>query len=192
MFFLTLSRFSGIIGNTQRSDGTVIGVCVNLSARFMCHPLCEGSILCDEETFHTSKQHFAYFNDNPQSISVKGTSHPVNVYKPVIQNVTALENTKAANKLESKSAIKCSMIGRGDELENLSECIYHWNQNYMTNLANLKRMNIITGSSGYGKSTLVSKLNENVLNHISEITDSKLIIWLVYIFSVIDFMFITF
>ena len=39
----------------------------------MCHLLCEGTILCDEETYQQSHQNFEYKNDDEGTkITIKG------------------------------------------------------------------------------------------------------------------------
>ncbi|KAJ3193734.1 Adenylate cyclase type 10 [Irineochytrium annulatum] len=43
--------FAGVVGDSRRSDGTVLGVCVNLAARIMSSAAAKGSVVCDSETW---------------------------------------------------------------------------------------------------------------------------------------------
>ncbi|KAJ3193555.1 Adenylate cyclase type 10 [Irineochytrium annulatum] len=43
--------FAGVVGDAHRSDGTVLGVCVNLAARIMSSDAAKGAVVCDSETW---------------------------------------------------------------------------------------------------------------------------------------------
>ncbi|KAJ3104732.1 hypothetical protein HDU97_008911 [Phlyctochytrium planicorne] len=58
---ITIGRaFAGIIGTETRCDGTVLGPCVNKAARIMCHPFCNGQILCDEVVAEMGGENFKF------------------------------------------------------------------------------------------------------------------------------------
>ncbi|KAJ3067812.1 hypothetical protein HDU98_008983 [Podochytrium sp. JEL0797] len=63
--------FAGIIGNKNRCDGTLLGVCVNNAARLMCLDRCKGGILCDEETFMDTAGDITYDTEIPE-VALKG------------------------------------------------------------------------------------------------------------------------
>ena len=98
----------------------MLGVCVNLSARFMCHPICDGSIVCDEELFEASRRQFEFKNsENPTIITVKGTPHPLNVYHPVIQKPKKID--KIFESADKSKNSELDMIGRKEELQILQD-----------------------------------------------------------------------
>ncbi|KAJ3143211.1 Adenylate cyclase type 10 [Physocladia obscura] len=60
--------FAGIVGNQNRCDGTLLGVCVNNAARLMCLDSCKGGILCDEYTYMDTNDSIDYDTDIPEVV----------------------------------------------------------------------------------------------------------------------------
>ncbi|KAJ3115996.1 hypothetical protein HK100_001183 [Physocladia obscura] len=133
----TGSVFSGIVGNSQRCDGTILGVCVNNAARFMCLPLCEGKAICDEETHNGSKSQYSFHTEYP-SVLIKGMPHAVKIFSP---NKKVRSNTKT--RLEDEG----NFIGRDLEKSRISSIVQSWSLGENESI-------LITGRSGVGKSAL--------------------------------------
>ncbi|ORY42747.1 adenylyl cyclase [Rhizoclosmatium globosum] len=74
--------FAGIVGSKERCDNTVLGVVVNNAARLMCLSLCQGRILCDEETYSQTADKFTYGTDIPP-VTLKGVPNPVRIFYPM-------------------------------------------------------------------------------------------------------------
>ena len=82
----TGSVFSGIIGSDVRCDGTIFGTCVNTAARFMCHSLSHGRIICDKETYNSCSNFFKFLNNGiPEEISIKGNLENMGFHKLIIR-----------------------------------------------------------------------------------------------------------
>ncbi|KAJ3240622.1 hypothetical protein HDU81_003206 [Chytriomyces hyalinus] len=132
------SVFTGVVGNSSRADGTVLGVAVNNAARIMCLDICKGTIVVDKETFDNAKELFE-FDDGIPEVVLKGIPHPVKVYKPLLRR-------HRDHKI--KTAVKGSIGGRDAEMEQILRIHEEWMQNQKGRL-------LITGRSGAGKSTLM-------------------------------------
>ncbi|KAJ3401005.1 Structural maintenance of chromosomes protein 6, partial [Chytriomyces hyalinus] len=132
------SVFTGVVGNSSRADGTVLGVAVNNAARIMCLDICKGTIVVDKETFDNAKELFE-FDDGIPEVVLKGIPHPVKVFKPLLQK---------DRDHKVKTAVKGSIGGRDVEMEQILRIHQEWMQNQKGRL-------LITGRSGAGKSTLM-------------------------------------
>ncbi|KAJ3097215.1 hypothetical protein HDU97_005078 [Phlyctochytrium planicorne] len=144
--------FSGMIGNSERADGTVLGSCVNLAARFMCDPGCKGKILCDEHSYKESKDDIIF--NEPISLLVKGALQPVKAYTPLKKVATNYNTTQA---IESNQ-----IFGRVAELKITQELL----ERFMKGEESIRLL--ITGPSGTGKSTILDHFrkeanNENII-----------------------------
>lgn len=87
-FGVTTGRsYCGVCGSAKRMEYTVLGDCVNLSARLMSNapPL---GILCDEETSRKSTDE-VLFNALP-AIKVKGKTQPIPIFQPIMKEETEL------------------------------------------------------------------------------------------------------
>jgi len=79
-FGVTTGRcYCGVCGSAKRMEYTVLGDCVNLSARLMSNAT-ELGILCDEETSRYSTGEIL-FKELPR-IKVKGKANPIPIFKP--------------------------------------------------------------------------------------------------------------
>merc|ERR1740121_1865874 len=79
-FGVTTGRsYCGVCGSAKRMEYTVLGDCVNLSARLMSNAN-ELGILCDEETSRYSTGEIV-FKEQPR-IKVKGKENPIQIFKP--------------------------------------------------------------------------------------------------------------
>mmetsp|Transcript_46581 Transcript_46581/g.120581 ORF Transcript_46581/g.120581 Transcript_46581/m.120581 type:complete len:1065 (+) Transcript_46581:85-3279(+) len=82
-FGVTTGRsYCGVCGSAKRMEYTVLGDCVNLSARLMANapPL---GVLCDEETSKRATGEIV-FKALP-AIKVKGKAHPINTFQPTLK-----------------------------------------------------------------------------------------------------------
>ncbi|KAJ3236463.1 hypothetical protein HDU81_010758 [Chytriomyces hyalinus] len=147
------SVFSGIVGDENRADGTVLGVAVNNAARIMCLPICRGAVLCDEETFMNASDSYQ-FDESIPKVELKGVPRPVKIYKP-------LESKNRCRIAVAEVAMKIS--GRDKEVAAILSSYQRWCQSERQRL-------IITGRSGAGKTTLMHfyhsllDINPNVIS----------------------------
>ncbi|KAJ3263130.1 hypothetical protein HDU77_011232 [Chytriomyces hyalinus] len=147
------SVFSGIVGDGNRADGTVLGVAVNNAARIMCLPICRGAVLCDEETFMNASDSYQ-FDETIPKVELKGVPRPVKVYKP-------LESKNRCRITVAEVATKIS--GRDKELGEILSSYAKWCQSE-------RQRFIITGRSGAGKTALMHfyhsllDINPNVIS----------------------------
>ncbi|KAJ3097214.1 hypothetical protein HDU97_005077 [Phlyctochytrium planicorne] len=139
--------FSGTIGNSNRADGTILGSCVNLAARFMCDPNCKGNILCDEHSYREAKDEVVF--DSPISLSLKGSDHPVKAY-------VAVSKISERAKDISLTATANNIYGRAKELKIVDDLL----QRYMEGEETVRML--LTGASGSGKSTIIDYFRRKV------------------------------
>ena len=122
----------------------------------MCHELCAGSILCDEDTYHHSRKSFSYSNDGkPIEIIIKGTPDPVQVYTPICANAYEYLD-------EEQNIFSVELVGREVELLKLETVFNEWR------VGNPK-LAIITAPSGYGKTFLTKAFHESFIKPNKEI-----------------------
>jgi hypothetical protein len=57
-----------------------MGDAINMAARLMCSPKCNGILLCDEKTYNLCENEFSF--ENLGLLKVKGKAHPINIYQP--------------------------------------------------------------------------------------------------------------
>ncbi|KAJ3143782.1 Adenylate cyclase type 10, partial [Irineochytrium annulatum] len=135
--------FAGIIGDETRSDGTVFGVCVNLAARIMTHPSCEGIMMCDGGLRGALGDGDADFEfEEMQGVYLKGISGTVSLYVP---RRRAAETAAIAAKDDA-----LALFGRDNEMKVASDLIATWIESKRGHLL------LLTGISGCGKSALAS------------------------------------
>ena len=80
----TGAAFCGIIGNRNRREYSILGDCVNLSARLMQHAKgLGGGVVCDGATWHVARHDLAFHSLD--KIAVKGKSKPVKIFHPYDQ-----------------------------------------------------------------------------------------------------------
>ncbi len=77
--------FCGEVGNERRSEYTILGTVVNLSAQLMLNA--PDSIACDATTYQLAQSRIAF--DELPPVSVKGKSEPVPIFRPHSQLVPA-------------------------------------------------------------------------------------------------------
>jgi len=82
-FGVTTGRsYCGVCGSAKRMEYTVLGDCVNLSARLMANAQPLG-ILCDEETSKRTSGEISYKALAP--IHVKGKANAISIFKPMLK-----------------------------------------------------------------------------------------------------------
>ncbi|KAJ3094731.1 Adenylate cyclase type 10 [Phlyctochytrium planicorne] len=108
-----------------RSEGTVLGPCVNLAARIMCNPKCEGAALCDEEVANACGATVT-FED--------------------IGFITAKEILNF--RIEKTDSESVAIAGREEEMGRLSTTFRNW-------MAGERGFIVVSGKSGFGKTQLV-------------------------------------
>ncbi|KAJ3019453.1 UNVERIFIED_CONTAM: Adenylate cyclase type 10 [Siphonaria sp. JEL0065] len=133
----TGSVFSGIVGNSKRCDGTILGVSVNNAARFMCLPMCEGTIICDEETYNATKTEYMFKADY-EAVTIKGMTEPVAIFTP---------QKKARGSSVKKFGDESQLVGRELEKARIQTIAGAWKAGSCESI-------LITGRSGVGKSAI--------------------------------------
>ncbi|KAI8830559.1 hypothetical protein BJ741DRAFT_652287 [Chytriomyces cf. hyalinus JEL632] len=133
------SVFSGIVGNANRADGTVLGVAVNNAARIMCLPLSRGTVICCQETFQNALDLFEFDQSIPP-VHLKGVPHPVKVYEVIGSN--------EKRRTFLKRVVE-SIGGRDKEIAQITNSYSRW-------LMSQRERLLITGRSGDGKTTLMA------------------------------------
>ncbi|KAJ3294856.1 hypothetical protein HK104_003228 [Borealophlyctis nickersoniae] len=127
--------FSGIIGNSARSDGTVLGMAVNLAARLMCSPVARGSIICTESVYNACSGEIEF--SPQQMVELKGIDTPQPAYVPLAKKLLHDERPSAPS----------TLAGREKEIAIIEEVIAAWAEEKTVRL-------FITGGSGLGKTAL--------------------------------------
>ena len=164
-------RFSGVIGNSARCDGTVLGVAVNTAARLMCHPKATGTVLCTEPMKEQCEESVEF--DKGEYVSLKGermadaivcmklltnrigtsgNSAPVLVFRAM--------QTKSVTEHEGNSDWTCKgkpLAGRVKEMKLIDDCIENWRAGKTARI-------VLSSSSGLGKTALCGYLLSGVTN----------------------------
>ncbi|KAJ3094733.1 Adenylate cyclase type 10 [Phlyctochytrium planicorne] len=130
--------FCGFIGTDNRSEGTVLGPCVNLAARIMCDTKCRGQVLCDEELANACGSTVTL--DDAGVIRAKGILKPVHIFSP-----KELVNFRSETHEES-----VTLEGRDEELGRLSLALRNW-------IHGERAFILVAGKSGFGKTQLLQE-----------------------------------
>ncbi|KAJ3106308.1 Adenylate cyclase type 10 [Phlyctochytrium planicorne] len=134
---LTMGKaFSGFIGTENRSEGTVLGPSVNLAARIMCNPACNGRLLCDRVISEACDDIYDF--KDMGTMKAKGIEGEIQLFAP-----TGLKANDGEPGLERQL-----LEGRVEELSLLSSTFEKW-------MAGERAMALVTGKSGQGKTHLV-------------------------------------
>ncbi|KAJ3104738.1 hypothetical protein HDU97_008917 [Phlyctochytrium planicorne] len=141
------SRFAGVIGTECRSEGTVLGPCVNLAARIMCHPLCSQTVMCDHETMQACKDQYEF--EAPLSLTLKGMNDDTRVYVPLKRKLEDVQSPQLDH--HDLGLVE----GRKTELAELIVVFERW-------LAGKRGLILVTGKSGIGKTQLLKTAMGNV------------------------------
>ncbi|KAJ3097415.1 Adenylate cyclase type 10 [Phlyctochytrium planicorne] len=130
--------FCGVIGTETRSEGTVLGPCVNLAARIMCNPQCRNRLLCDEVIAEASGKSVEFAEIG--TMSAKGFVGKIKLFEPtrVAGDVSKAEGFQEETEL----------LGRDQEFEILASAVDGWK-------AGERFSCLVVGESGLGKSELV-------------------------------------
>ncbi|KAJ3097686.1 Adenylate cyclase type 10 [Phlyctochytrium planicorne] len=130
--------FCGFIGTESRSEGTVLGPCVNLAARIMCNSHCNNRLLCDETIAEVCESTVEF--EDVGCMFAKGIENSIRIFSPKrIINIANHENA-----LQEKSVLE----GRDKEITVLSEVFGRW-------IEGNKSAALVVGKSGFGKTHLV-------------------------------------
>ncbi|KAJ3097653.1 hypothetical protein HDU96_000303, partial [Phlyctochytrium bullatum] len=130
--------YAGIIGSNTRSEGTVLGPCVNLAARLMCQSRCFGTILCDGSIRDACRSFYTF--EDRGVLHLKGIPEPVEIFSPV-----------AVAKIRSFDVADTVLEGRQEEIGVLLAAVDDWKRGGRASA-------IVTGKSGFGKTALVMLL----------------------------------
>ncbi|KAJ3104247.1 Adenylate cyclase type 10 [Phlyctochytrium planicorne] len=133
--------FCGFIGTPSRSEGTVLGPCVNLAARVMCNEICNGRLLCDEVIAETCGRTIEF--DDAGVIQAKGISGSIRLFAP----------TKVDLQENHTSQEEAVLEGREEDVALLSKHINCW-KSYESE----KTFALVVGKSGFGKSEFVKSV----------------------------------
>ncbi|KAJ3104246.1 Adenylate cyclase type 10 [Phlyctochytrium planicorne] len=134
--------FCGFIGTENRSEGTVLGPCVNLAARIMCDETCNGRLLCDEAVAEACGKGGEF--DDVGVMFAKGIAGAIKLLAPVKMNFE--EN----NHLLQEETV---LTGREGEFAYLSENIVKWKGEECD-----KMFALVIGKSGFGKTEFVKSV----------------------------------
>jgi len=118
-FGVTTGRsYCGVCGSDARREYTVLGDCVNLSARLMTHatPL---NILCDEETKYKANTEIVFNALTP--IRVKGKSNNIFVYQPVLKEPAASIGITPQKRIRFPWHDAASVAGGGSGESNVTQ-----------------------------------------------------------------------
>ncbi|KAJ3127810.1 hypothetical protein HK101_005514, partial [Irineochytrium annulatum] len=137
--------FAGVIGVDRRLDGTVLGVCVNLAARIMTHPISSGRIVCDDETrksFEAEESDFKF--EAYDEIELKGVGKSLTLY-------VVYKRLSGNTGLKGVTPVLC---GREPEREAFRGLVQKWERGEGDCFL------MISGISGSGKTSLWSFCRE--------------------------------
>ncbi|KAJ3099989.1 hypothetical protein HDU96_010488 [Phlyctochytrium bullatum] len=171
--------YTGTIGTKERSEGTVLGPCVNLAARIMCQPTCRGKFLCDTSIVSACSGNFEFVSEGV--LTLKGIPNPVSVYsvngglkradsnaKPTTHKSFSLRGETGNSVYNRNASVSTGannpvavFEGRDREWAVLEE-LYHtwWNGG--------RGAAVAVGKSGFGKTYLA----EQFLNHAMKDSDT--------------------
>jgi class 3 adenylate cyclase/tetratricopeptide (TPR) repeat protein len=135
----TGQTFCGEIGGPHRREYTAVGESVHLAARLMQHA--DRDILCDAATASAARRSVAF--GPPGSLTVKGKSGPIAVYRPM--------RSDPENRADTPAVGESELVGRVAECGRLAEALDH--------LADGRGgVVVLAGEAGIGKSRLSSEL----------------------------------
>ncbi|MCB0212683.1 MAG: AAA family ATPase [Anaerolineae bacterium] len=147
--------FCGSVGNTARREYTLIGSAVNQAAQLMQavrqQPtlLIDLPILCDEATYQATRAEIAY--SAPQRLGLSGQGRAAPVFCPA---PTATQTIKLSTETLTAAG---AVFGRSAEQQQLAAALQTLVHNHLEGKIE-RRIMVIEGSAGIGKSTLVSDM----------------------------------
>jgi hypothetical protein len=130
------------LGNAHRSDASLLGDVVNLSARLLGIHHEASRVLCDEATYSATRTHFLHVDIGLHKL--KGKPEPVRVraVQPLMMNAMSR---------------KKGLFGYKDERARLRQAVELWSQGSKGD-----RIFFVEGKSGMGKSTILWELMDYV------------------------------
>jgi predicted ATPase/class 3 adenylate cyclase len=143
----TGAAIAGKVGNDVHTEYTVIGDTVNLAARLESAAK-PGTVLVSAETYQRTRPLFEFESLPP--LTVKGIPQPVQAYRPL-----ALRDKPGP--LRGLPGSSVPMVGRAGHLTRLQQAVGQVCQQGQ------RRIALITGDAGLGKSRLVAELRRTIV-----------------------------
>ncbi|KAJ3117667.1 Adenylate cyclase type 10 [Phlyctochytrium bullatum] len=162
--------YMGIIGTKDRSEGTILGPCVNLAARIMCHSLCRGTALCEESIVMACLSNVDIEFVQEGALTLKGIAREVPVFalnnhqtprrKPSLleqpSSPTRQHRTSSASAAASEITTGGVLQGRDVEWELLQDLYKRW-------WSGERGSAVLVANSGFGKTFLAQRFLEQAL-----------------------------
>jgi class 3 adenylate cyclase len=149
----TGTAIAGNLGNDFHQEYTVIGDTVNLASRLevAAEP---GTILISEATYQRTGPLFEFRTLPP--FTVKGMPDPIRAYRP-------LKLLEKAGRVRGVAGLQVPMVGRTQDLSRLQQALEQVRQDGQ------RRMAVISGEAGLGKSRLSSEFQRSLAQSESQV-----------------------
>ena len=149
----TGAAIAGNLGNDFHQEYTVIGDTVNLASRLevAAEP---GTILISEATYQRTGPLFEFRTLPP--FTVKGMPDPIRAYRP-------LKLLEKAGRVRGVAGLQVPMVGRTQDLSRLQQALEQVRQDGQ------RRMAVISGEAGLGKSRLSSEFQRSLAQSESQV-----------------------
>ncbi|KAI9316161.1 hypothetical protein DFJ73DRAFT_929755 [Zopfochytrium polystomum] len=154
--------YAGLIGSRLRADGTVLGSPVNIAARLMCiEDSAESTteqyarIFCDGATYECVRKEFE-FTRITRALKLKGEQSGLSDETTVYQVNKALLPTALLDQSKVSEGGGDELFGRSAEQESILQEVKSWEN------APQRKLVLLTGRSGLGKSALLNRLRSEI------------------------------